>query len=78
MSPAGMAIAMITQSNVEETNPMVVSVLNAISTGTLLYVTFFEILQRDGKKDIVSWMQLVATAAGFGVMALMQYGSTFA
>ncbi|GFT40664.1 zinc transporter ZIP1 [Nephila pilipes] len=78
MSPLGMAIAMITQSNLEDSNPMTVSVLNAIATGTLLYVTFFEILQRDEHKEIATWLQLIATSAGFVVMCIMQFGSTFA
>ncbi|XP_035222245.1 zinc transporter ZIP1-like [Stegodyphus dumicola] len=76
MSPIGMAIAMITQSNVEDSSPLTVSVLNAIATGTLLYVTFFEILQRQEHKDISTWLQLIATFAGFALMCLMQYVST--
>lgn len=78
MSPLGMAIAMITQSNVEDTSPLTVSVLNAIATGTLLYVTFFEILQREEHKDISTWIQLIATSCGFALMCLMQFASTFA
>ncbi|GIY04216.1 zinc transporter ZIP1 [Caerostris darwini] len=78
MSPLGMLIAMITDNNLEDSSPMTVSVLNAIATGTLLYVTFFEILQRDEHKDIATWVQLVATSAGFAVMCFIQYGSTFA
>ncbi|XP_015906190.1 zinc transporter ZIP1 [Parasteatoda tepidariorum] len=78
MSPLGMAIAMITESNLEESNPLTVSVLNAIATGTLLYVTFFEILQREEHKDIATWVQLIATLTGFVVMAIMQYVSTLA
>ncbi|XP_054710551.1 zinc transporter ZIP1-like [Uloborus diversus] len=78
MSPLGMGIAMITQSNVEDSNPLTVSVLNAIATGTLLYVTFFEILQREENKDISTWIQLIATASGFALMCIMQYASTFA
>ncbi|GIX75874.1 zinc transporter ZIP2 [Caerostris extrusa] len=78
MSPLGMLIAMITDNNLEDSSPMTVSVLNAIATGTLLYVTFFEILQRDEHKDIATWVQLIATSAGFAVMCFIQYGSTFA
>lgn len=78
MSPIGMAIAMITSSNVEDSSPLTVGVLNAIATGTLLYVTFMEILQREEKKDIATWIQLIATFSGFCLMALMQYISTFA
>ncbi|GFY38804.1 zinc transporter ZIP1 [Trichonephila inaurata madagascariensis] len=78
MSPLGMAIAMFTQSNLEESNPLTVSVLNAIATGTLLYVTFFEILQREEHKDIATWQQLMATSLGFIILCAIQYGSTFA
>ncbi|KAF8764393.1 zinc transporter ZIP1-like [Argiope bruennichi] len=78
MSPLGILIAIITQSSLEESNPMTVSVLNAIATGTLLYVTFFEILQRDEHKDIATWVQLVATVSGFIIMAIIQYVSTLA
>ncbi|GBN31834.1 Zinc transporter ZIP1 [Araneus ventricosus] len=78
MSPLGILIAVITQSSLEESNPMTVSVLNAIATGTLLYVTFFEILQRDENKDIATWVQLIATVSGFVIMAIIQYLSTLA
>lgn len=78
MSPIGMAIALITQTSLEDTNPMPVSVLNGIATGTLLYVTFFEILQREENKDIPTWIQLIATSVGFALMCLMQYASTLA
>ncbi|CAL1286525.1 unnamed protein product [Larinioides sclopetarius] len=78
MSPLGIFLAIITQSSLEESNPMTVSILNALATGTLLYVTFFEILQRDEHKDIATWVQLIATVSGFVTMAIIQLLSTLA
>ena len=79
MSPLGMIIASITKASLEDDNPLLVGILNAIATGTLLYVTFCEILQREEEhKNLSSWKQFIATILGFGVMCVVQYLTTLA
>lgn len=47
--------------------------LTAISTGSLLYITFYEILLREKQSARISGlMQFVATVCGFALMALLQ------
>lgn len=77
MSPLGMVLAMITQSEIEDSAPLAVGTLNAIATGTLLYVTFCEILQREEEhNNLQGWQQFISTFLGFGVMCLVQYITT--
>ena len=44
-------------------------VLQAISSGTFIYVTFFEILQREISHDNSSIDKLLSVLLGFGVVA---------
>nr|XP_037273613.1 LOW QUALITY PROTEIN: zinc transporter ZIP3-like [Rhipicephalus microplus] len=66
MSPLGALIGAVTKNKLEDSP--VVAGLNGVATGTLLYVTFFEVLQRDKNSQLSGVLQLLAVLLGFGVM----------
>ncbi|XP_064474469.1 zinc transporter ZIP1-like [Ornithodoros turicata] len=68
MSPLGALIGVVTSSNFEG---LAVTALNGIASGTLIYVTFFEVLQRQRKSMISGLLQLLAVVLGFSVMLVM-------
>ena len=47
MSPLGIIIVIVTESKISGNDSPVIILLSAVATGTILYIVFFEILQRD-------------------------------
>lgn len=71
MSPIGVLIACFTKMNV---SPLISGVLSAIATGSVLYITFFEILLRErSSSKLPGILQFFAVLSGFSLMALVQY-----
>ncbi|XP_022668736.1 zinc transporter ZIP1-like [Varroa jacobsoni] len=70
MSPLGAFVGIMTQRHFEET--LVVTVLNGIAAGTLLYVTFFEVLQKQKNLSLHGMFQLTAVILGFGLMLALE------
>ncbi|KAK8779371.1 hypothetical protein V5799_019287 [Amblyomma americanum] len=66
MSPLGALIGAVTKNKLDDSP--VVAGLNGVATGTLLYVTFFEVLQRDKNRQLTGVMQLLAVLLGFSIM----------
>lgn len=75
MSPIGMIAAIFAQRNVEQMSPLVTGSINCLACGTLLYVTFFEILRRKSH-GVYGLKKFCAIAMGAGVMAAVQYTTT--
>ncbi|XP_022250095.1 zinc transporter ZIP1-like [Limulus polyphemus] len=73
MSPLGMFIAMVTESSLEGSADLAVGTLNGLATGTLVYVTFFEVLQRQKYSNLSGLLQLFAMLVGFGLMIIVQW-----
>ena len=74
MSPIGIFIVIATQSSISEDNSPVLILLSAVATGTILYIVFFEILQRDHKElepKFFGMLLYVCMVAGFVVMFCM-------
>jgi zinc transporter 1/2/3 len=70
MSPIGILIVIIAEESLDsesETN-LIVVLLSAISSGTILYIVFFEILQKERVSRLSGIIQLVSMAIGFGIM----------
>lgn len=68
MSPLGSLVGVVTSSNFQGT---AVAVLNGIAAGTLIYVTFFEVLQRQRNVRLSGLMQLFAVVLGFALMLIL-------
>uniref|UniRef100_V5HQX3 Putative fe2+/zn2+ regulated transporter n=1 Tax=Ixodes ricinus TaxID=34613 RepID=V5HQX3_IXORI len=66
MSPLGSIVGAITRNNLEDT--IVVVVLNGIASGTLIYITFFEVLQRQKNDKLPGLWRLLAVIVGFTLM----------
>lgn len=49
MSPIGIMIVIITHQSVKEEDSPIMILLSAVATGTILYIVFFEVLQRQDK-----------------------------
>ena len=74
MSPIGIIIVIITESKISSTDSPVIILLSAVATGTILYIVFFEILQRERSKDPCKLFGLILYTSmllGFGLMYLM-------
>lgn len=70
VSPLGIGIGILVSSGGEAgSTGMVSAILQGLASGTLLYVVFFEILQ----KDKAGLLQLVAVLVGFGIMFGLQF-----
>lgn len=70
-SPFGIAVGLLLSSVNQSVTTLLLSVgLQGLATGTLLYVVFFEVLQRDshGKSG---FLQLLSVLAGFLMMAIL-------
>lgn len=71
MSPIGILIVVLTENSLleetSESNPIVI-LLISLATGTLLYIIFYEILQKDRCKSISGFVQFSAILVGFAVM----------
>lgn len=74
VSPIGIGIGILVSSgDVNSSTALVSAILQGLASGTLLYVVFFEILQ----KDKSGLLQLVATLIGFFIMFGLQFISKF-
>lgn len=69
VSPLGIGIGILVSGGESGTTSIVSSILQGLASGTLLYVVFFEILQ----KDKAGLLQLVAVLFGFGLMFGLQF-----
>jgi hypothetical protein len=70
MSPIGILIVIIAEESLDsesESNPIVI-LLSAISSGTILFIVFFEILQKERVSKLSGIIELVCMAIGFGIM----------
>ena len=71
MSPIGILIVVLTEDSVlgeaSESNPIVI-LLISLATGTLLYIIFYEILQKDRCQSISGFIQFLSIFFGFGLM----------
>lgn len=71
MSPIGIFLIMGTESNFSGSESPVMIILTAIATGTILYIVFFEVLQREGKEReprLFGILLNVCLLAGFAFM----------
>lgn len=71
MSPVGILIGLVSQITLEGQTNMAIGYLNALATGTLLYVTFFEVLQREKNSQLSGLLQFLAVVLGFGIMVVI-------
>ncbi|CAG2162935.1 unnamed protein product, partial [Oppiella nova] len=71
MSPIGIFVVIGAERSVQsadhEANPVVI-LLSAIASGTILYIVFFEILQKTRVDKLKPFMQFISMAIGFGLM----------
>ncbi|KAI1301721.1 Zinc transporter ZIP3 [Halotydeus destructor] len=71
MSPIGILIVIVTESSMAEGDSPVIIMLSAVATGTILYIVFFEILQRDRSKDdskLTGFILYLSMIVGFASM----------
>lgn len=71
MSPLGILLVVVTDTRISGTDSPVIILLSAVSTGTILYIVFFEILQRERTKDtpkLFGLLLYLSMVAGFGMM----------
>ncbi|KAK3875113.1 hypothetical protein Pcinc_019992 [Petrolisthes cinctipes] len=71
-SPIGGAIGCLVMALTPQESPegvLIPTALQALAAGTILYITFCEILQRERTKEEGGKVRLVTMALGFGVMA---------
>lgn len=74
MSPIGILIVMLTENRLSEDESPVMIMLSAVATGTILYIVFFEVLQRQGKEKEPRFFGLLLYGCmllGFGLMFCM-------
>merc|ERR1712080_731706 len=73
VSPIGVGVGMALTSPDQEgemsTNALIV--LQGLATGSLLYVVFFEILEKERQKPVPGFMQVVCMALGYIFMVLL-------
>ena len=71
MSPIGILIVILTENTVlgetSESHPIVI-LLISLATGTLLYIIFYEILQKVRCKSISGFLQFLSIFVGFAIM----------
>jgi zinc transporter 1/2/3 len=68
----GVGIALSNDGENAGTNTVATVVLQGMAAGTLLYVVFFEVLQRERANTQSGMWQLVAIMAGFAIMFALQ------
>ncbi|PNF30595.1 hypothetical protein B7P43_G06135 [Cryptotermes secundus] len=74
VTPIGIGVGIALSNDGEEagTNTVPTVVLQGMAAGTLLYVVFFEVLQRERANTQSGIWQLVAIIAGFAIMFALQ------
>ena len=72
VSPIGVGVGMaLTSPDEEHVNNTALIVLQGIATGSLLYVVFFEILEKERQKAVPGLLQVIAMSLGFIFMVLL-------
>lgn len=74
-SPIGVVLGLIItlRANMDtRVKSTAVVVLEGLSAGTLLYITFFEVLNREKERRVYRVRRCLCILAGFGLMALLQ------
>ena len=72
VSPIGVGVGMaLTSPDQEGANNTALIVLQGIATGSLLYVVFFEILEKERQKAVPGLLQVIAMSLGFIFMVLL-------
>ena len=71
VTPLGVIIGMIITEHVEAHNPFIIGLLQGLAGGTLLYITFFEVLDKEklSKLGLASLYGCFLLILGFGIMA---------
>ncbi|KAJ4434746.1 hypothetical protein ANN_23315 [Periplaneta americana] len=76
VSPLGVVIGILVtvhSSNEGATQDLIVAVLQGIAGGTILYITFFEVLDREKRKETgCGIVRIVFILVGFSVMVILQ------
>ncbi|XP_059471086.1 zinc transporter ZIP1-like isoform X2 [Neocloeon triangulifer] len=74
VSPLGIGIGIIVASNAENHSTLTPAtvVLQGMAAGTLVYVVFFEVLQRERANTQSGFFQLIAIMLGFVIMLCLQ------
>ena len=75
-SPLGGFIAMVIMITIENETPegqLVITILQGLSAGTILYVTFCEVLERERSKTAGRIYKFFALIAGFITMGLLEF-----
>lgn len=70
MSPLGIISVVLSQNSItadSEANPLTI-LLSAIASGTILYIVFLEILQKDRVTKLKPLIQFISLALGFAIM----------
>ena len=72
VSPIGVGVGMaLTSPDQEQVDNTALIVLQGIATGSLLYVVFFEILEKERQKAVSGVLQVVFMSLGFIFMVLL-------
>jgi len=72
VSPIGVGVGMALSSpDKEHVDNTAIIVLQGIATGSLLYVVFFEILEKERQKAVAGILQVVSMSLGFIFMVLL-------
>lgn len=75
ISPVGAGIGILLSETVKseaETQTVVVTVLQGLATGTLLYVVFFEVIEKERQKGTSGMIQVTFTILGFLCMLVLE------
>ncbi|XP_013778509.1 zinc transporter ZIP3-like [Limulus polyphemus] len=73
MTPFGTGIAVLTDQSFPENSQLVIGSFNGVACGTLMYITFFEVLQRSQSPLLPRLLQVLAVFVGFGFMSSVRY-----
>ena len=72
VSPIGVGVGMALSSpDKEQVDNTAIIVLQGIATGSLLYVVFFEILEKERQKPVAGILQVISMSLGFIFMVLL-------
>ena len=77
ITPIGVAIGIVITEYVTDPSPahiLTIAILQGIAAGTLLYVTFLEVLERERAKENISGLVKFGTLfLGFVLLSLMEF-----
>ncbi|XP_074597735.1 zinc transporter ZIP2-like [Brevipalpus obovatus] len=71
MSPIGVSMIVFSQGYISDEKSLFMILLSAVSTGTIIYIVFFEILQRERISSLSGIGQFFVVLIGFTVMTLI-------